>query len=399
MASIGFIVFDIFIAVMHLTSVVSTVIRSVIVFLAIPFSASANVLVIFFKWNNLKNNLFIRRMMVFGFVFFALMFIGLGGFVAVVYSGGLRQKSLYKFNYTVPTGEKVTDAEPQPFCKFRVRNWSLIELAAISMCTAIDEKSVTIEKIFANFAEPGVHYTWMLLGRGTDFPWIFGNKSTAERRVIALESFSRAHQFAFLLENVVDYWSDRIMSLVVPFFELASELLIGPFIQDYARALDAFVALGDVSRSSWNDTSTLFNYVSDKPIYVGHGPGGLLSKALAMEFDSESVAFDAPSISGSQLIGNLNRKQTRSLRLIQVTSGNALFAMPEKGVAENIQGPGHHVNIIMGATPFETFCMLAAACVATDQYDELCSATVGPGAYEEYFMMWGRNRNTSLISL
>jgi hypothetical protein len=82
---------------------------------------------------------------------------------------------------------------------------------------------------------------------------------------------------------------------------------------------------------------------------------------------------------------------------VQFTSGNAFFAMSEKGVAENIYGPSYPVNIIMGATPFETFCLLAAACVTTDQYDHLCSTTVGSETYDEYFVLWGRDRNASCI--
>jgi hypothetical protein len=77
--------------------------------------------------------------------------------------------------------------------------------------------------------------------------------------------------------------------------------------------------------------------------------------------------------------------------IINEASGSSVFAMDDTLAKWNYRIPDWQ-KWWRPASPYDTFCLLAAGCVHDDRYDALCSAAVGKEQYRDFFTSWNRNR-------
>jgi hypothetical protein len=138
--------------------------------------------------------------------------------------------------------------------------------------------------------------------------------------------------------------------------------------------LGAFVGLGDSSFHEWNDTLTMMGLLlnASQPVFVRHGAGGLVAKALAMQFDKVGIAFEAPDLMTSALDQTVVPGSQGKRLSVNIDSVDSLFALNEDGATENIRVPTWGRSWFGRSNPYEMFCRLAAACVSDDTFDHLC---------------------------
>jgi hypothetical protein len=127
------------------------------------------------------------------------------------------------------------------------------------------------------------------------------------------------------------------------------------------------------------------------PVFVGHMVGGLLAKTMAMNFGAYAVAFESPKYKDTVLSWDAKETEGSDARIINVESDDSIFAMTEDVVASNMKIPTTQ-SFFKPANPYETFCLIAAACTTDDYYDTICDATIGMKKFKEYFNVWGRPR-------
>jgi hypothetical protein len=140
------------------------------------------------------------------------------------------------------------------------------------------------------------------------------------------------------------------------------------------------------------------------PIVTGHMSGGVYAKGIALSDvcsgeGTESyekcygVAFASPQSYGStlSLVSSVSLRNRGSPYISNVYSDGSIFSMNELQTNQNVYFPSYQ-SYIKPATPYETFCLIAAGCVTDDRYDYLCSSAVGQDAYMGYFTKWGRYR-------
>jgi hypothetical protein len=144
--------------------------------------------------------------------------------------------------------------------------------------------------------------------------------------------------------------------------------------------------------SQLQDVTDLFmNETDELPLFVGHMTGGLLAKALAVQNGAFSVAFESPVLNSSLLSHRIDSSEEENDQVFNLYSPRSFFAHWEPGPSHNVKLPVYQ-RFWKPANPYETFCVLAAACVTTNEFDDICNKAVTEPKYRTYFQVWHRDR-------
>jgi hypothetical protein len=252
----------------------------------------------------------------------------------------------------------------------------------------------SIDAFVEYFFHPGTRIEWGGYGRGTTFPWVLVDKQGNPAVLIALQGLVSRDQLGFLLANLGNEWYNKMIAMFVPCFEAIFDVFLGGFCGGCQAMLGALVGIGDASFNAWNSTLALMGMLvnASLPVFVGHGAGGLMAKALAVQFDRMGVAFEGPNLMTSALDQRVVPGRERKRVLVNIDSADSLFTLNEDGATENIRVPTLRRSWFGGSNPYEMFCRLAAACVSDDTFDHLCDEAVGLDTYKQFFALWGRDR-------
>jgi hypothetical protein len=256
--------------------------------------------------------------------------------------------------------------------------------------------SNSIDGFVECFFHPGTRIEWGGYGRGGTFPWVQVDKQRNPAALIVFQGLVSKEQLGFLLENLCNEWYNKIITMFVPCFQAMFDVFLSGFCRGCQAMLGAFVGLGGTSFNTWNETLTLIGLLVNvsQPVFVGHGAGGLMAKALATQFDRMGVAFEAPNLVTSVLDQRVGRGSDRKTVLVNVDSADSLFALAEDGATENLRVPTLGRSWFGGSNPYEMFSRLAAARVSDDTFDHLCDGAVRLERYKQFFALWGRDRFT-----
>ena len=69
----------------------------------------------------------------------------------------------------------------------------------------------------------------------------------------------------------------------------------------------------------------------------------------------------------------------------------AYHGVLEEEMISNVRLPKYQ-RLFKPANVYETFCLIAAGCTTTNEYDQFCSKTVGSSTFMSYFDTWNRTR-------
>jgi hypothetical protein len=149
-----------------------------------------------------------------------------------------------------------------------------------------------------------------------------------------------------------------------------------------------------------------FNDTEVPHILVGHGPSGLLVKAYVVHEEEDAtlvsqwdgITFDALYFQHSPVTELQDAREREGYSMRNFVSAFKSITMGDPLVSGDIELPT--TPLMAFGDPYETFCLLSAACISTDALDELCNDRHTSGRYDSYFKKWGRklNRQNSLDS-
>jgi hypothetical protein len=217
-------------------------------------------------------------------------------------------------------------------------------------------------------------------------------------------------EIGLALDAAWSYWFRLAIDRIIPFFSIVQELFLKSFFTTLAEYIVSIVfgpnrisaqgaALRNMFMINEKMWSTYYAHVDGEEssgdhdlVMVGHGASGVYVKGLAMQQNVFGVAFEATIYGASppSFFFSVPTK-TREFSLVNVFSGPSLLSMDEPVAKGN-----HHMpdlqSLLKPANVFETFCLVAAGCVDTDELDHLCTEAVGFNNYQRYFRAWGRAR-------
>jgi hypothetical protein len=109
---------------------------------------------------------------------------------------------------------------------------------------------------------------------------------------------------------------------------------------------------------------------SKLPTVVGHGANGLFVKAIKLSNTPWRVAFEAPALRDSPLVGNDADEVIDDITNIFTQRG--IYARSDGAAAQNLPLPNTRFPWLP-LSPLDVFCLVAAACEPDDGFAELCA--------------------------
>jgi hypothetical protein len=143
---------------------------------------------------------------------------------------------------------------------------------------------------------------------------------------------------------------------------------------------------------------------ADRPLFVGHGAGGLIVKALQFENGTEPwrVAFESSALHKSPMatISGADESQGPVRTIINFIGAGSLYAQVDDAALGNfkILVYPEASELIPGITefvpprPLRTFCLIQAACGSDAMLDDMCDRAFPEDFQEGMCKMYARAR-------
>jgi hypothetical protein len=331
---------------------------------------------------------------------------------------------------------------PAPMCKGGIDDWDLIQLSGMSivaefmhdlpalsddakaqLCLFLDTigiwQSLIVMPLFNGYLRLP---NFMKKAPEMNKPW---------RVAVAFPGTGDRFDLAFMLENVIPLLVSTALSSVIPFYNIARRYFFNTVETDVEQTLQ--LAIGGPRRLSleyWMAAITMtrtihnmfetdiwyqqyvFNWTNqssvEMSVYVGQGSYGMLAKGMAGQVLRSGFAFQSPQFTHSPLsvFQEWDRRWAdgAASRLLDLRSASSLQAFYDSSdyASSSLVLP----SLDSGFTGFfktpevtEVFCMIAAGCATTSQYDNLCGQLLGSkDKFYEMFALWNRNRTAAPIS-
>jgi hypothetical protein len=225
--------------------------------------------------------------------------------------------------------------------------------------------------------------------------------------MMAMGGFTNPQHIAIAVENVGLVWFHWIIETIVPFYrgvyrgwlsplmgglgQTMVQLVFGPnrmplrFGQE-VQGLEYMGAVAALVHEYFLGFATI-------PLLAGHSHTALISRALALLKKSYAVTFEGSQYHLSPLEGFFGAHDPDSeYFIVNEASGSSVFAMDDTLAKWNYRLPDWQ-QWWKPATPYDTFCLLAAGCVYDNRYDAICNASVGFDRYSQFFESWNRSRS------
>lgn len=212
-----------------------------------------------------------------------------------------------------------------------------------------------------------------------------------------------------LFENIVFYYEKMLLGALVPFLKSIYDLMYNVINLYTLLQYTLYIGPRSLSRLMSVDMDNIVSryvYGSNEteflPVVVGHMSGGMSAKYASLKYGFYSVAFESPRLSTSAVsamavkliwhVTNYAKLMTQNRdKIHNFFSGNSLFSFMEDETMENVRLPDIQ-SFLKPANVYETFCLIAAGCTMSNQYDRFCSKTVGESTFLSYFDKWNRTR-------
>jgi hypothetical protein len=341
-----------------------------------------------------------------------LMFFG--GFVAMIVGASVRAAhpwfspdDIFSAPLNNLTHAMSTLEDQHRLCARSVADWSLLQLAAIPVLVEARSKSPAF---YSQFAQ---RLVIPLLENDPDFtfrPTAFvAFDRAAKRLLIAPAAIPFVDNYGIYLENRLSDYYGGFIDECVPLYGIASTFFLKNLLAVPTEALTTGILGPNRLTVQWLNNATLsvkqdlevvseiitaLGLAAEHPVFVGHGAGGLIVKAL--QIDNEiapwRVAFESAALKDSPMatLADASDDGDAFPSTTNFIGAGSLFARSDELALANI-------NILVYPKASEliprarelvpphavrTFCHIQAACGADSFLDDMCERAF-PGEFRD----------------
>jgi hypothetical protein len=197
-------------------------------------------------------------------------------------------------------------------------------------------------------------------------------------------------------ENFLSSYYPEILGIFVPFYSIAySNLLSGVLTTTSQILISGILGPNRLSTyyldeaiitSRWElntayDVFEALRLSTGRPVVVGHGANGLLAKALPFSYNPWRVSFESPVLEDSPIeaLARDQNMQTSPPTIINFYTEGSIYALMDSSAVVNNRIGRSDLSPMIPPNPFETFCIVAAACAEDERFDEFCNDVLGGG--------------------
>jgi hypothetical protein len=351
------------------------------------------------------------------------------GFVLMIAGGSLRAvepwfspDEIFSSPLSNGTRPMSTLADFDPLCSRTVADWTLLQLAGVPVLTEARVNNHAFYKVFAE------HLDVPLLEDDEDFHFdssaLIAFSRTRQRLLLAPASIPFVDSYGIYLENQLATYYSGVIDECVPLYGLAAQFFLSNLLPVPTQALSTGILGPNRLSVQWLYNATLsvkqevevmaeimhaLGLTADRPVFVGHGAGGLIVKALQFDDGTEPwrVAFESSVLHDSPLATSSgasdNERPARTIinfigagslyaRVDEAALGNyKILVYPE--VSELIPSP----RDLVPPHPLRTFCLIQAACGSDSVLDDMCDRAFPEDFAEGMCNIYARPRTRGMV--
>jgi hypothetical protein len=302
--------------------------------------------------------------------------------------------------------------EPHALCGQSVPDWALIELAALPILAEaqkVDDPNRVLYHYFACLTNVSLMQSDPEINFSTKSILSFNRKEG--KLAVGLPSIPFDANISIYLENFFSSYYPDILGIFVPFYSIAYKNLLSRMLATTSQALISGILGPNRLSTSYLDQATItarmeLNAAYDifealrlsphRPVVVGHGANGLLAKALPFSSDPWRVSFEGPVLEDSPIatLAQDPKVESQPPTIINFYTNGSIYALADDAAIGNNRIPRSHLSAAVPPGPFETFCIVAAACAEDKRYDILCNDVFRQGKFLELWKKLRRDRVT-----
>jgi hypothetical protein len=285
-------------------------------------------------------------------------------------------------------------------CSATGTDWSLMQLAAFPLLAEAREEYTYFYRNLSSRLGIALFEDDPIQLQTTAF--ISFNR-TSQQLAIGLPAMPFDHNFGMSIENSMTYYYAKLIELIIPFYDMASDLFLSNLFPGPTEIVATGILGPNRLSEEWLDRVTIsvlrelevvsevieaLGLSANRPVIVGHGANGLLMKAFNFTDGSDPwrVAFESPTLAGSPMaaLANLVDADNTASRILNFYSDDSIYSFSDGAALANNQILRYsHRSILIPAHPFETFCFTVAACGSDPVLDHMCENVLPDGAFEE----------------
>jgi hypothetical protein len=231
-----------------------------------------------------------------------------------------------------------------------------------------------------------------------------------KKLAVGLASIPFDANFGIYCENFLSSYYPTILGIFVPFYSIAYGNLLSRMLATPSQGLVSGILGPNRLSTYYLDKATLtafweLNSIYDvlealrfsprRPVVVGHGANGLLAKALPFLNDPWRVSFEGPVLEDSPIATLAQDKTNRTRRptIVNYYTNGSIYAVVDRAAFVNTQIIRSPLSAVIPPGPFETFCVVAAACAEDTRFDALCDDVLGGSdGFLKIWMSFDRER-------
>jgi hypothetical protein len=301
-----------------------------------------------------------------------------------------------------PSTSPVTRSRPAAMCDLVYDDFSLVQLAGLSLIAGTSDTQTvneTLKYLFNGTVPEHSAYTDNALS--SLFLVKFQNRSVG-----AFPPVAKKTDVGLLVENLFNQYYPNLLYNIIPFFQIANSLFLDRFLSGVTEHIASALGIRQLSVEFVDFVNKTEVWVLGRnaglTLWTGHSIGGFLAKGAGTAFHGPTVSFEALEYHGSvygntmslKLAGQTSPKawDDNSWEIVSVWSPQSFLSRLEPNMSVNAQLPNlkNYLHIL---TPADTFCMVAAGCATDSTFDNLCNLTVGNSTYTRMFSAWNRDRS------
>ena len=295
----------------------------------------------------------------------------------------------------------VQASQPASICETKFYGLNMIQyagIAALGQTSDIKLADEIVKYLFDGSLKPLIVY-------GNNFTFFYEIEINNALSVIAFNSVIDLKSVSFLLENFCnDFISSKLFGAIIPFYEIAYDLLLSRFLNIISQKLIFYVGVPEIASSYIAANSQIYKEIYNKNItavYTGHSIGGILAKSVGAYFHVPSVSIESLNYYHSMFDAAMSfytqhdEFLTNGFQTINLYSPSQLFAQVESNSTMNIELPKWKGSLDY-INPYEATCLIAAGCSVDERYDGFCDAVMGINNYRYLFSLWNRTRSDIL---
>jgi hypothetical protein len=241
---------------------------------------------------------------------------------------------------------------------------------------------------------------------------------TTKRLAVAPAAIPFVDNYGMYIENQLGEYYGNVIDECIPAYGTASTLFLSNLLPAPAEALTTGILGPNRLLVQWLNNATLsvkqdLQVVSDiidalglsagRPVFVGHGSGGLLVKALQLQegTDPWRVAFESSALADSPMATISDSGDALPTILNFIGDGSLLARVDDEALA-NIKllvypEPSDLIPLPWQFVPphaVKTFCEVQAACGSDPAIDDMCERAF-PGRFQDGMAEnYGRTRTS-----